>query len=278
MEGATLGARPARGQAGCWLAEAPRDDEMPLMRPVFLALVLAVASTQAMAQWEIFAETTPPDGSWATYRVTRRKGAANPTTSEIRISSRDGTVVEGTPCVWLEIAPVKWLGSRNRGRLSFLIPRAMDAEKASRLLFVSREILFTDPEKGPWFMRPEDVTWLTDKVSLASSCSSTPDGREKADDGKGQSRDCERRKLRSRLSIDPPFASAQVTEIEGKVWRDTATPFAVVRAEWTETQRKGGEASVETKTMELLEYGRDPAPPPPIQHGEGFSLWRLISR
>lgn len=248
------------------------------MRPLVLALALVLASVEARAQWEIFAESIPADGSWATYRVSRRKGSGAPTTSEIRISSRDGTTVAGTPCVWLEISPVKWLGSRNRGRLSFLIPRAMDAEKAGRLLFISREILFTDPEKGPWFMRPEDVTWLTEKVDLATSCSSTPDGREAASDAKGQSRDCELRRLRTRLSIDPPFAKAQVTEIEGKVWRHASTPFAVIRAEWTETLRKGEETTTETKVMELVESGQDTAPPPPIQHGEGFSLWRLISR
>lgn len=249
------------------------------MRPNLLILaVMMLACAQARAQWEIFAESTPSDGSWATYRVTRRKGESKPTTSEIRISSRDGTVVKGTPCVWLEIEPVKWLGSRNRGRLSFLIPREMDAEKAGRLLFVSKEILFTDPEKGPWYMTPDDVTWLTDKVSLASSCASTPDGNGPAADASGRPRECEVRQLRSRLSLDPPFAAAQVTEIAGKVWRDRSTPFGVVRAEWTETLRKGDETSTETKVMELIGFGRETAAPPPIVHGDPFSLWRLIRR
>lgn len=248
------------------------------MRPFLLLLTLALAATEARAQWEVFAERMPEDGSWASYRVTRLKPDGTPVVSEIRISSRDGTVVKGTPCVWLEISPVKWLGSRNRGRLSFLIPRAMDAEKAGRLIFVSREILFTDPEKGPWYMTPEDVAWLTDKVSLTSTSSSTPDGEGRMADGAGRDHACAIRKLASRLAIDPPFASEQVTEISGRVWRDEATPFGVVRAEWTETARKGDERSVETKTLELMEWGRDTAPPPPIVHGDGFSLWRLLRR
>jgi len=249
------------------------------MRPNLLILaVMMLACAQARAQWEIFAEGTPPDGSWATYRVTRRKGESSPTTSEIRISSRDGTVVEGVPCVWLEISPVKWLGSRNRGRLSFLIPRAMDGEKAGRLLFISKEILFTDPEKGPWYMTPSDVTWLTDKVSLASSCRLEDAGRGDVADGAGVSHACAIRRLASRLALDPPFAKAQSTEIEGQVWRDESTPFGVVRAEWKETTRKGGDSTEETKRMELLACGRDTALPPPIEHGEPFSLWRLIRR
>ena len=245
---------------------------------LFPLLTLALAAVTAHAQWEIFAERMPEDGSWATYRVTRKKADEPATTSVIRISSRDGTVVQGTPCVWLEISPVKWLGSRNQGRLSFLIPRAMDGEKASRLLFISREILFTDPEKGPWYMRPEDVTWLTDKVSLASTCTSTPEGNGAATDAAGKEHSCAIGRLASRLAIDPPFAKAQVTEINGRVWRDETTPFCVVRAEWTETARKGDEAKIETKTLELLESGRDTTTPPPIVHGEGFSLWRLIRR
>lgn len=257
-------------------SDAEMEPEMRLFLPLMLALSLVAA--EARAQWEIFAERMPADGSWATYRVTRRKGEEAATTSEIRISSRDGTVVLGTPCVWLEISPVKWLGSRNQGRLSFLIPRAMDSEKASRLLFVSREILFTDPEKGPWYMTPEDVTWLTEKVSLTSTSANTADGKGPAKDVGGIEHACSINRLHSRLAIDPPFAKAQVTEIVGKVWRDETTPFCVVRAEWTETLRKGDEAKVETKTMELIECGHDATPPPPIVHGDGFSLWRLIRR
>lgn len=243
-----------------------------------LLAALALAASEARAQWEIFAETVPADGSWATYRVTRRKGGGEPSVSEIRIASRDGTVVAGTPCVWLEISPVKWLGSRNRGRLSFLIPRAMDAEKAGRLLFIAKEILFTDPEKGAWYMFPEDVNWLTDKVSLNSTCASVPDGEAAAADAAGKSHACSLRKLSSRLYIDPPFAKEQVTEIAGRVWRDTSTPFGVVRAEWTETSRKGDETAVETKVMELVAEGRETSPPPPIEHGDRFTLWRLLSR
>jgi len=245
---------------------------------LFLLMLTAAFAAEARAQWEIFAERMPADGSWATYRVTRKKGEEAATTSEIRISSRDGTVVLGTPCVWLEISPVKWLGSRNQGRLSFLIPRGMDAEKASRLLFVSKEILFTDPEKGPWHMMPEDVAWLTDKVSLTSTSANTPDGVGATKDGCGKEHACAINRLDSRLAIDPPFTKAQVTEIAGRVWRDETTPFCVVRAEWTETSRKGDEVKVETKTLELVQWGRDTATPPPIVHGDPFSLWRLIRR
>ena len=251
---------------------------MPLRRLGLLLLALALGAAESRAQWEIFAERIPADGSWATYRVTRQKAGEEPSASEIRISSRDGTVVEGVPCVWLEISPVKWLGSRNRGRLSFLIPRAIDGEKAGRLLFISKEILFTDPEKGPWYMTPSDVTWLTDKVSLASSCRLEDAGRGDVADGAGVSHACAIRRLASRLALDPPFAKAQSTEIEGQVWRDESTPFGVVRAEWKETTRKGGDSTEETKRMELLACGRDTALPPPIEPGEPFSLWRLIRR
>lgn len=248
------------------------------MRTCLLLLAMALAGAPARAQWEIFAESIPVDGSWATYRITRTKTGEAPSSDEIRISSRDGTVVKGTPCVWLEISPVKWLGSRNRGRLSFLIPRAMDAEKAGRLLFISKEILFTDPEKGPWYMTPGDVTWLTDKVSLTSTCATTPDGEGPADDAGGKAHACSIWRLNSRLAIDPPFTKAQTTDIAGRVWRDAAVPFRVVRAEWTETLRKGGDTATETKLMQLVDCGRDPTPPPPIEHGDPFSLWRLIRR
>ena len=243
---------------------------------LFFALLASTSPT--FAQWEIFAQRMPEDGSWATYRVTRQSGKSKPQISEIRFSTRDGTVVDKTPCVWLEISPVKWLGSRNKGRLSFLIPRAMDATKASRLLFISYEILFTDPVKGPWHLSPADVNWLVEKVELKSTSTFTPDGSAKVNDGVGKAHDCTLQKLESKLSLDPPFASAQTTELIGKVWRDETTPFGVVRAEWTETLKKGDETETETKVMELMDWGKEPSTPSPIDHGEGFSLWRLLSR
>jgi hypothetical protein len=245
---------------------------------LLLFFAWAASTSPAFAQWEIFAQRMPEDGSWATYRVTRKSGKSQPQISEIRISTRDGTVVEKTPCVWLEISPVKWLGSRNKGRLSFLIPRAMDATKAGRLLFISYEILFTDPVKGPWHLMPADVNWLVEKVELKSSSTLTPDGTAKMNDGSGKEHDCTLQKLESKLSIDPPFAAAQTTDLVGKVWRDETAPFGIIRAEWTETLKKGDETEVETKIMELMDSGKDPAAPSPIDHGDGFSLWRLIRR
>ena len=244
-----------------------------------LTLLLSSLVPDLRAQWEIFAQRIPVDGSWATYRVTTLGEAGqSDRIGEIRVSSRDGTVVEGVPSVWLEVQPVKWLGSRNKGRLSFLIPRAMDREKAARLLEVSREILFTDPVKGPWYLFPEDVRDLVELVDLSNTWSWSPLGQEEAKDGQGKARACEKESLTGRLALDPPLVRASVTTFAGTVWRDPSTPFGVVRAEWTSTERKGDETEVERKRIELLDCGVDTTKPPPIEHGERFTYWRLIRR
>lgn len=247
-------------------------------RVLLLALLLAGPLAELRAQWEIFAQSTPPDGSWATYRITTPGEGGPDAASELRVSSRDGTVVEGVPMVWLEVQPVKWLGSRHKGRLSFLIPRAMDKEKAARLIHVAREILFTDPVRGPWHMFPEDVRDVCDLVEMRDKWTYTPAGEEAAKDGRGRERRCERQVMRGELSLDPPLMRAIATTIDGTVWRDAATPFGVVRAEWTMVQRKGSETETERKRVELLDWGVDTAAPPPIAHGDRFSYWKLIRR
>ncbi len=247
-------------------------------RLALLALLLAGPFADLRAQWEIFAQSIPADGSWATYRVTATDAQGAESASEIRVSSRDGTVVEGVPMVWLEVQPVKWLGSRHKGRLSFLIPRAMDKEKAARLIHVSREILFTDPVRGPWYMFPEDVRDVCELVEMRDKWTYTPGGAEEAKDGKGRARRCERQAMRGELSLDPPLMRAIYTTIEGTVWRDATVPFGVVRAEWTMVQRKGSETDTERKRVELLDWGVDTAAPPPIVHGDRFSYWKLIRR
>lgn len=248
-------------------------------RLLLLGLALAGAAADLRGQWEIFAQSIPADGSWATYRVTTLGEAGkDDKVAEIKVSSRDGTVVEGVPMVWLEVSPVKWLGSRNKGRLSFLIPRAMDKEKAARLIHVSREILFTDPVRGPWYMFPEDVRDVTELVEMRDKWTYDPAGEEVAKDGKGRERRCERQAMRGELSLDPPLLRAIATTIEGTVWRDATTPFGVVRAEWTMVERKGSDTDTERKRVELLDWGVDTAPPPPIVHGDRFSYWKLIRR
>jgi hypothetical protein len=247
-------------------------------RLLLLGLLLAGPLADLRAQWEIFAQSMPPDGSWATYRITTLADQGEGAVAELRVSSRDGTVVEGVPMVWLEVQPVKWLGSKHKGRLSFLIPRAMDKEKAARLIHVAREILFTDPVHGPWYMFPEDVRDVTELVEMRDKWTYTPTGEEEAKDGKGRARRCERQAMRGELSLDPPLMRALYTTIEGTVWRDATVPFGVVRAEWTTVQRKGSETDTERKRVELLDSGVDPAPPPPIVHGDRFSYWKLIRR
>lgn len=251
------------------------------MRPwsgILLALAALAAAPSAWAQWEIFAERMPEDGSWASYRMTATEEGQPDRTTEIRVSSRDGTTVQGVPCVWLEIEPVKWLGQRNKGRLSFLIPRAMSREKAGRLINEAYEILFTDPVRGPWYMFPEDVRDVSELVELKAVWTFTPKGEERARDGKGAEHACARIALRGDLSLDPPLLSRIDTVLEGTIWRDESKPFGVVRAEWVMTERKGKETTVERRRMELLQWGRDPTPPKPIEHGERFSYWKLIRR
>lgn len=264
------------------LAPGRDPPEMRVMRgPNLLLLGLAgvlAATIPARAQWEIFAERMPEDGSWATYRMSALEEGKPDKASEIRVSSRDGTVVQGVPCVWLEIEPVKWLGQRNKGRLSFLIPRAMDREKAGRLINEAYEILFTDPVRGPWYMRPEDVRDVTELVELKAVWKFTPQGEERTLDGKGVEHPCARIALRGDLSLDPPLLSRIDTVLEGTIWRDESKPFGVVRAEWVMTEKKGAKTDVERRRMELLEWGRDTTTPKPIEHGDRFSYWKLIRR
>lgn len=248
-------------------------------RSLLLGLLLAGAGADLRAQWEIFAQSIPADGSWATYRITTvGVGDKEDKVAEIKVSSRDGTVVEGVPMVWLEIEPVKWLGSKNKGRLSFLIPRAMDKEKAARLIHVSREILFTDPVRGPWYMFPEDVKDVTELVEMKDQWTYTPAGEETVKDGQGRERRCEKQAMRGDLSLDPPLLRKIATTIEGTVWRDATTPFGVVRAEWTMVERKGSDTETERKRVELLDWGVDTTPPAAIVHGDRFSYWKLIRR
>lgn len=262
------------------LARAGLAREIRGMRAGTLLLVaglLALASP-ARAQWEIFAQRIPADGSWSTYRVVSIDADGGESAAEIRVSSRDGTVVEGVPMVWLEIAPVKWLGSKHKGRLSFLIPRAMDRAKAARLIHVAREILFTDPARGPWYMFPEDVRDVVALVEMKDKWTYETVGEETAEDGRGKRRKAVRETMRGDLSLDPPLLRALTTTIEGTVWRADDAPFGVVRAEWTSVQRKGGETDTERRRLELLDSGVDTATPPPIEHGERFTYWKLIRR
>jgi len=264
------------------LAPGQSPPEMEPMRalPLLLAGLAGLLATTrpAAAQWEIFAERMPEDGSWARYRMSAIEEGKPDKVTEIRVSSRDGTVVQGVPCVWLEIEPVKWLGQRNKGRLSFLIPRAMDREKAGRLINEAYEILFTDPVRGPWHMRPEDVRSVCDLVGLRAVWTFAPQGEETARDGNGVEHPCAKVGLRGDLSLDPPLMKRIDTVLEGMIWRDESKPFGVVRAEWVMTEKKGADTEVERRRMELLEWGRDTALPKPIEHGDRFSYWKLIRR
>jgi len=243
-----------------------------------LGICLIALTAPLQAQWEIFAQRTPVDGSWSTYRIVSIEADGSEKAEEIKVSSRDGTIVEGIPMIWLEISPVKWLGSKNKGRLSFLIPREMTREKAARLIHISRQILFTDPVRGPWYMFPEDVRDVVKLVEMRDTWVYTPKEEVRVSDGSGKKWSCVRETMRGDLSLNPPLMRASTTVIEGKVWRSDAAPFGVVRAEWTMNQKRGGETDIERRRVELIAKGIDKTPPPPIEHGERFTYWKLIRR
>lgn len=247
---------------------------MRALRPL---LLLLWAATAAHAQWQIFAEKIPAPGTWSTYRLERAHGDKVFSKSELRISVRDGGLEKGKPHVWLTIEPVAWLGSKDKAPLRFLVRKDMDRAAASRLLENSAEILFSNPVKGPYYLLPSDVAWLSRWANLSYTseltADATPNEVVTLDDKPFR---CERLRLNATTVTDPPLVPKQTITFKGMVWRSDDTPFGVVKAKWDETTTKKGNSSEETKTLTLLASGTEPPPKTPIEHGDQVTIWRLI--
>ena len=240
-------------------------------------LLLLWACVPAQAQWQIFAEKLPAPGTWSTYRLERAHGAEVFSTSELRISVRDGGMEKGKPHLWLTIEPVAWLGSKDKAPLRFLLRKDMDRTAASRLLENSAEILFSNPVRGPYYLLPSDVEWLSRWANLSYTSELRPDTPATENLKLGDKAfPCERLRLAATTVTDPPMVAKQTIEFHGLVWRSEATPFGVVRAKWTERTTKKDLSTEETKSLTLLASGTEPPPKEPIVHGDQVTIWRLL--
>lgn len=247
------------------------------MRIFASLLLLAGATATVRAQWQIFAEKLPAPGTWSTYQFERAQGEKVISKSELRISVRDGGLEKGKPHVWLTIEPVAWLGSREKAPLRFLLRKDMDRTAASRLLENSAEILFSNPVKGPYYLLPADVAWLSRWANLSYKSELTPDTTPTETITLGEKAfPCERLRLDAFTETDPPLVAKQTITFKGQVWRSDETPFGIVKAQWEETTRKNARTSAETKRLTLLASGTEPPPTSPIQHGDQVTVWRLV--
>ncbi|MGA0132885.1 MAG: hypothetical protein ACO3ND_00810 [Opitutales bacterium] len=242
--------------------------------PALLLLVGAACSLQA--QWQIFAEKLPESGSWATYRMERSREGKVFSTADLRVSVTEGGDVGGMPHAWLTIEPVGWLGSREKGPLRLLLPRNLGRSGASRLLENAAAIVFENPKKGAYRMRAEDVAWLMDWANLTYESELTPEG----PSGEktlvaGKEYACGKYRMRTVTATDPPLVPKQTITMDGALWRDESTPFAVVKAEWSEKTVKRSGTAEDRRTLTLTGFGRGTPGPPPGK-AEAFSLWRLI--
>jgi hypothetical protein len=232
---------------------------------------------QVQAQWSIFAEKIPSPGHWAYYQIDRTKANEPTTVSHLRLSVHDGGQVNGQPHLWLTVDSVEWLGSKSKAPLHFLLPANLNREGSYKFLESSAEILFSDP-KGAWHMTADDLQSLAKRVGYKCTNKITPNEESGLEDlvlGQDKYR-CSRLKMESYTIIDPPVISKQTIIMRGDVWRDESKPFAVIQAKWTEKYIKGGKISTEEKSLKLLSQGNDDKPNPPVDHGEGFSFWRVI--
>ena len=245
---------------------------------IFATLLAVLSGTVcAQAQWNIFAEKLPAPGAWATYQI--KKTAPEPVgePSTIKLSVRDGGLVKDKPHVWLSVEPVAWLGSSHKAPLRFLVPKDLRREGANKLLESSVEILFSEPVKGPWHMLPEDVASIAEKAGYKTTNTLEPETTVAEPLVLGaKTYQCNRLKLESFTIIDPPFVKKQTIILRGTVWRDESTPFGVVQAKWTEKTIKGDKIREDEKIITLVEFGKDETTPPALDHGERFSMMRLL--
>ncbi|MEY3530633.1 MAG: hypothetical protein RLZ70_1701 [Verrucomicrobiota bacterium] len=247
------------------------------MRNLLAFLALLGSTACAHAQWNIFAEKLPAPGSWATYQIKKVSPEPAGEPSIIKLSIRDGGMVKDKPHVWLSVEPVSWLGSSHKAPLRFLVPKDLSREGANKLLESSAEILFSEPVKGPWHMLPEDVASIAEKAGYKTTNTLEPETTAAEPLTLGtKTFQCRRLKMESYTIIDPPFVKKQTIILRGTVWRDDATPFGVVQAKWTEKTIKAEKIREDEKVITLVEFGKDETPPPPLDHGERFSLMRLL--
>lgn len=242
-----------------------------------LALALLFTALPAAAQWEIFAEAPPAPGSWAKFQMARTKMNGHVDHSEVTISVTGAEKRDGVDLVWLEISPTKWLGSKKKGAVKFLIPANMTREQASRLLTSAKEIIFQEPGKKPYFMTPKDVVSLSSKAGYVQSSTLTPSGEETVTLPLGEFK-CRRAKLHGSIVFDPPFVAKQVNTLDGSVLYEDQVPFHVVRLAWQETSVKKEETEVEQKSMTLISHGATGAVTRAPSRGEPFSIWKLLIR
>lgn len=247
------------------------------MRKLVGLFLLLTLCPLARAQWNIFAEKLPAAGSWATYEIARTDTSPPENPAKIRLSVEPAGEVKGKLHVWLTIEPVAWLGSRAKGPLRFLVPADIDHEGANRLLYVAAEILFVDPAKGPWHMLPEDVSSLAQTAGYETKSDLTLEtgATEMIKCSKGNL-PCLLYKMTATTIIDPPFFKKQVISLTGRVWRNEKIPFGVVQAEWTETTAKGNKSNTETKLLVLKDYGHEAPATKSTNHGDRFSIFRLL--
>lgn len=247
------------------------------MRKLVGFIALLALCPLAHAQWNIFAEKLPAPGSWATYEIARTDTSPPEKPATIRLSVQPAGDVKGKLHVWLTIEPVAWLGSREKGPLRFLVPADINRDGANRLLYIAAEILFVDPAKGPWHMLPDDVSSLARTAGYETTSTVTPESNtaEKIKTAKA-SFDCLRYKMSATTIVDPPFVKKQIITLNGHVWRNEEIPFGVVQAEWIETTIKGSKTRSEEKLLMLKDYGHEEVATKPTDHGERFSIFRLL--
>jgi len=252
----------------------PINEPMRCLTALFL---FAIGSLPAFAQWQVFAEKLPKPGTWATFRMETTKEGQGPTATTLRLSVLPGRTIDGRTHVWFSVEPVMWLGSHERAPLRLLVHSDMDRHDASRLIDNSEEIVFSNPVKGAYHMTRKDIAWVSDWAKLTYTSELTPDSpATQIVEVAGRTRSCERLRMLATTVTDPPMVSKQVLTFNGTIWRDAASPFGVVQAEWTEETAKGSETKRDKKKLTLVASGWETPSTDPIDRGKDFSVWRLI--
>ena len=125
-------------------------------------------------------------------------------------------------------------------------------------------------------MLPEDVKSLASTAGYSTENTLVDDKKIERLDFQNKNYECKKLHMICLTNIDPPFVKKQVIKIEGTVWRNESIPFGIVKAEWTEETTKGDKVSKESKRVTLTDHVVDHSFVPPLDHGERFSLLRLL--
>ena len=247
------------------------------MRRLAALILLLAGAVSLPAQWQIFAEKLPKPGTWARYQHETIRDGKVVSKSELSLSIRTGMDVGGKPHVWFTVEPVGWLGSREQAPLRLLLSADMDRQRAGRLIENSQEIVFSNPVKGAYHMTREDIAWVSKWANLSYASELRPDvPAQEAIAAADKTFACERMKMNASTVTDPPIVPKQTIEFKGTVWRSDATPFGVVRAEWTEKTTKKDKVREESRRLTLMASGWETPPSEPVDRGKDFSVWRLI--